>query len=128
MEIVTENPVSLAWIGDAVYSLKARSHILDKGIQKPAVFERASAKICSARGQAAILEELRQRNFFTEDEEEMLRRGRNANVHTTAKNADRKTYMQATALECLIGYLRQYNHPERLEELLDLCMEIGDTL
>lgn len=85
MEIVTENPVSLAWIGDAIYSLKARNHILNKGIQKPAAFERASAKICSARGQAAILNELNQRNFFLEDEEEMLRRGRNANVNTTAK-------------------------------------------
>ena len=128
MEIVTENPVSLAWIGDAIYSLKARNHILNKGIQKPAAFERASSKICSARGQAAILNELNQRNFFLEDEEEMLRRGRNANVNTTAKNADRKTYMQATALECLVGYLSRYHHEERLNQLLDLCMEIGDTL
>ncbi len=128
MEIVTENPVSLAWIGDAVYSLRTRKHVLNKGIQKPAVFEKEAAKRCSARGQARILEELSHREIFTEDEQEMLRRGRNANVHTTAKNADRATYMQATALECLIGYLEQYSHQERLKELLDLCMEIGDSL
>lgn len=127
-EIITHNPVSMAWIGDALYSVKVRHHILDKGYQKPAVLEKMSARYCSAKGQSRILATLNERDFFTEDEKEMLRRGRNANVKTTAKNADRATYMNATALECLIGYLDLYGHRDRCEELLDVCMEIGDTL
>lgn len=128
MEIVTENPVSLAWIGDAVFTLKVREHVLAKGIQKPAAFEKAARKYNSAKGQARILSLLEERNFFSEDEKEILRRGRNANVKTTAKNADRSEYMKATAFEALLGYLKLYGHEERLQDLLALCLQLGDEL
>ena len=34
MEIVTENATSLAWIGDAIMTLKVREHILKKWVSK----------------------------------------------------------------------------------------------
>lgn len=129
MELVLENPTSLAWIGDAVFALRAREHLLKKGFASPGKLQKLMAKYASARGQSAMLEKMETEDqWFSEDEQEILRRGRNANVHTTAKNADRSSYMRATALEALLGYLYLYGHTERMNEILDRCMEIGDGL
>ena len=54
MEIVTENATSLAWIGDAIMTLKVREHILKKGYRKADILQKKSAHICSAKGQACI--------------------------------------------------------------------------
>ena len=68
MEIVTENATSLAWIGDAIMTLKVREHILKKGYRKADILQKKSARICSAKGQACILSTLREENFFNEVE------------------------------------------------------------
>lgn len=127
MEIVTENATSLAWMGDALYNVRVRDHLLKKGYQSPNKLQKLSAAYCSAKGQAAVLARMEQENLFSDDEREILRRGRNANVNSTAKNADKATYMQATALEALIGYLYLYGHEKRLQEILDLCISYGDS-
>lgn len=128
MEIVTQNATSLAWIGDALMSLRVREHLVAKGYQKADVLQKKSARICSARGQSKILEQLLQENFFHEEEHQILQRGRNATIHSKAKNADGKTYLQATALEALLGYLYLYHHEERLKECLDQIIQKGDLL
>lgn len=128
MEIVTENATSLAWIGDAIMTLKVREHILKKGYRKADILQKKSARICSAKGQACILTTLHAENFFNEEEREILHRGRNATIHSKAKNADGKTYLEATALEALIGYLYLYEHRDRLDQLLNKVIEYGDTL
>ena len=128
MEIVTENATSLAWIGDAIMTLKVREHILKKGYRKADILQKKSARICSAKGQACILSTLREENFFNEVECEILQRGRNATIHSKAKNADGKTYLEAIHWT-LIGYLYLYNeHQDRLEQLLDKVIEYGDKL
>lgn len=128
MEIVMENPVTLAWMGDALYSVKVRDHILSKGVRKADLLQKKAAKYCSAAGQAAVLDVLLERGLLSEDEQEIVRRGRNAHVKSSSKNADLKTYLKATALEALIGYLYLYDHRPRMEELLNICMETGDQL
>lgn len=128
MEIVMENPVTLAWMGDALYSVRVRKHILDKGVRKADLLQKQNAKFCNAAGQSTVLDQLVERGLLNEDEQEIVRRGRNAHVKSVAKNADLKTYLKATALEALFGYLYLYDHKDRMEELLDQCMEIGDTL
>lgn len=128
MEIVSENATSLAWIGDAVYTLRVREHLLKKGYRKADILQKRSAKFNSAKGQAAILKQLEENDFFNEDEKVILQRGRAANIHSKAKNADGKTYLEATALEALIGYLHLYDHHERKEQLLDQAVMLGDAL
>lgn len=128
MEIVMENPVTLAWMGDALYTTKVRGRILDQGVRKADRLQKQAAQRCSAIGQAKVLDHLLENNVLNEDELEIVRRGRNAHVKSPAKNTDLKTYLKATALEALFGYLYLYHHTERLETLLELCMEIGDTL
>lgn len=128
MEIVTENPTSLAWLGDAIFSLEVRKHLLEKGYQSPKKLQKMNAVFCSAKGQAAIYNQLDKEDWFSEDEREILKRGRNANVHSTAKNADKATYMLSTAFEALLGYLSLYHHEDRLRQLLERSIQIGDTL
>ncbi|MCF0106820.1 MAG: hypothetical protein HUJ53_08670 [Holdemanella sp.] len=128
MEIVTENATSLAWLGDAIMTFEIRKHILEKGYRKADVLQKKSARICSAKGQSIILNALVEADFFTEDEKMILNRGRNATIHSKAKNADGKTYLEATALEALLGYLYLYHHEERLKMLLDEIVRLGDSL
>ena len=70
------NPVVLAFVGDAVYSLYVRQRLVRSGAGKAADFQRAASKIVSAEGQSVFLEELEP--LFTQTEAEIYRRGRNA--------------------------------------------------
>jgi ribonuclease-3 family protein len=128
MEIVTHNATSLAWMGDSIMTLCVREMLLKKGYQKADILQKKSARINSAKGQATILDRLEQEDFFKEEEREILARGRNATIHSKAKNADGKTYLKATALEALIGYLYLYGHHERLDFMMKRMMEIGESL
>ena len=67
-------------------------------------------------------------DFFNEDEKEILNRGRNASIHSKAKNADGQTYLKATSLEALLGYLYLYKHDERLKDCLNFILKIGETI
>lgn len=128
MEIVTENATSLAWMGDAVMSLKVREHLLKKGYRSPDKLQKMSSVFNSAVGQSAILQKMEEENYFNEDEKTILKRGKNATVHTKAKNADMATYLKSTSLEALLGYLYLYDHEDRLKEVLQKIMDIGDEL
>jgi len=62
--------------------------------------------------------------FLTEEEEAVLRRGRNANSGTVPKNTDVQTYRYSTAFEALLGYHYLLNNRERLEELVYKAIDV----
>ena len=62
---------------------------------------------------------------LTEDEQNFVRRGRNAHPHTVPKNANVIDYRYATAYEALIGYLYLSGNNERLRYILEKSVEIG---
>ena len=64
--------------------------------------------------------------FFTEEELEIIRRGRNAKSYTKAKNTDIQTYRKSSAIEAVIGYLFLIDETERLEELVNKMIEITE--
>ncbi|MBQ7879769.1 MAG: Mini-ribonuclease 3 [Clostridia bacterium] len=115
------NPVTLAFLGDAVYSLWVRERLVRSESGKPADLQRAAAKIESARGQSAFLQ--RVLPLFTEKEAEIYRRGRNAKKATKSKNADAADYNRSTGLEAVIGYLYLNGETARIEELMSLINE-----
>lgn len=61
--------------------------------------------------------------ILTEEEVDIVKRGRNAKSGTTAKNADVLEYRHSTAFECLIGYLYYQQSFERLKEILDFALK-----
>ena len=75
-----------------------------------------------------MLLELQEQGFFTEEEEAIIQRGRNASIRTFAKSADVMTYRHSTAFEAVIGYLYLFHKEARLTALWDEIRRIGETL
>lgn len=121
------NGTSLAYMGDAVMSLLVRKMMLEQGMQRSDAMQKKSVFWVSAKAQAAFLEALEKENFFREEEETIIRRGRNTNPKTKAKNADVLTYRRATGLEAVFGWLYLKGDHERLMELWQRIVEIGEA-
>ena len=111
------NNLVMAYLGDAVYELFIRNYLINKGICKVKDLQNESIKYVSAVSQRRILEQLIDDNFLTEEEIEIVNRGRNASSHPS-KTTDIVTYKKATGLECLIGNLYKDNK-ERCYEILN---------
>ena len=79
---------------------------------------RLGTSFVSAKAQAKVVYHLLETAFLTEEEEAVLRRGRNANSGTVPKNTDVQTYRHSTAFEALIGYHHLLNNRERLDEIV----------
>jgi len=111
------NPLALAYMGDAVYEVYIRQYVISQPNHRPNHLNRMAIGYVSARSQARQLEALMP--LLTEEEIDMVKRGRNAKSGSTAKNADVLEYRHSTAFECLIGYLYYKQAYGRLKELLD---------
>lgn len=126
MEIVPYNGLTLAFLGDAEMSLRVRTMLVKQGCQRPNKLQRESVKWVSAKAQAKFLKVLSEEDFFTEDEKQIISRGRNAKSETTAKNCDVATYRLSTAFEAVWGYLYIMEKTERLNELWQAVVRIGE--
>ena len=115
------NPVVLAFVGDAVYSLYVRTRLTVTGEGRASEFQRASSKVVSAKGQSEFLGELLP--LFTEEEEEIFRRGRNAKKGAKSKSASAAEYNRSTGFEAVLGYLHLTGNSARIEELLSQLNE-----
>ena len=110
------SPVTLAFVGDAVYTLYVRQHLaLEHGFSTGTMQKLSSAEV-SAHGQNALLARITP--LFTEEEAAVFKRGRNAKKPTRSKSATVAEYNNSTGLEAVIGYLYLTGQYERLEELL----------
>ena len=117
------NGIALAFEGDAVYSMYIRRHLIFQGLTKPNQLHREATKYVSAKAQANLISLMLEEGFLTEKEEDIYKRGRNANSHTKAKNTDIVTYRMSTGFEAVMGYLHMTEAIERLEELIDWCIQ-----
>jgi ribonuclease III family protein len=117
------NALALAYMGDAVYETYVRQLLLTKGKIKPNQLHRAATNYVSAKAQAASLKKLFDEERLSEEEINIVKRGRNAKSGSVPKNTDVQTYNHSTAFEALIGYLFLLNRTERLEELITIIFE-----
>ena len=121
------NGIALAFEGDAVYSMYIRRHLIFQGLTKPNQLHREATKYVSAKAQANLISLMLEEGILTEKEEDIYKRGRNANSHTKAKNTDIVTYRMSTGFEAVLGYLHMTKSIERLEELIDWCIRKIET-
>ena len=77
-------------------------------------------KYVKADAQVRILHKIEEK--LTNDEKDIVRRGRNAENHHVPKNATVEEYSYATAFEALIGYLYLTKQDKRLKEILEMCI------
>jgi len=118
------NGIALAFEGDAIYSTYIRQHLIFQGQTKPNQLHRMATRYVSAKAQAMLITKMREAQLLTEKEEDIYKRGRNANSHTKAKNTDIVTYKMSTGFEAVMGYLHMTGQIDRLEELIDYCIKI----
>ncbi|MGL5676114.1 MAG: Mini-ribonuclease 3 [Cellulosilyticaceae bacterium] len=112
----TYSPLALAYIGDGVYEMFIRTHIVAKGNAPVNKLHKGSRDLVRASAQARIYHIIEP--MLTEDEMQVLKRGRNAKSISAPKNADITEYRHATGLEALIGYLYIQGNIDRIEELI----------
>ena len=115
------NSLTLSYIGDAVYELYIREHLINKNIVKVNDLQKESIKYVSAINQSNILHDLLDKNFFNSTELDIIKRARNHKGTRHPKNTDIITYKHASSLEAVIGYL-YLNDKERLNELMKVIL------
>ena len=114
--------LELAWLGDALYDLYVREHLVARGGKVRALHREAISFVC-AHAQAEALARIA--DALTEAEADVVRRARNAHQNPP-KNADPGEYHHATALEALIGWLYVTGQKDRMGELLQMALPEED--
>ena len=109
------NPLTLAYIGDAIFSDYIRKYLIAQDIANVNHLTKASIKYVRADGQAKMVHELM--DSLTPEEQSIVRRGRNTHS-IPPKHADKMDYRYATGMEALIGYLELTGNIERQKELM----------
>ncbi len=117
------NPLTLAYMGDAVLDQHVREYIVLKLKAKPNRLHQEAKRYVSAKSQAQTLEYLMEHNWFSESEQDIVRRGRNAKSYTKAKNTDIQTYRKSSGLEAVIGFLYLEKEYDRLSALLETIIQ-----
>ncbi|CDD16854.1 MAG: Mini-ribonuclease 3 [Clostridia bacterium] len=120
IEVNMMSPLTWAYVGDAVYELYIRTHLVNKTNLKPHKLHIEAIKYVKAQSQAQALKKIEVN--LTEKEKEIVRRGRNTENHHVAKNASVQDYMYSTAFEALIGYLYLTNQEKRIKELVEMII------
>lgn len=115
-QINTYSPLTLAFIGDAIYEIVIRSLVVGHGNTSPNKLNKESSSLVRAQGQCGMLEVIRP--LLTEEEADYFRRGRNAKSGSMAKNATMWEYRRATGFETLMGYLYVTGQMDRLLTLV----------
>lgn len=127
VDIRTYSPLTLAYIGDAIYDLVIRSLLVGQGNTQANKLHKKASAMVNAAAQSAMIERIKEE--LTEEELHVFKRGRNANSATMARHATMSDYRRATGFEALMGYLYLSGKMERLFELVKLGLEepICDT-
>lgn len=123
MNIDCINVITLAYLGDSVYEVYIREYLINKGIIYVDKLQKEAIKYVSAKSQAKILDYLIDNNYLTNDEIDIVKRGRNYKRDSHPKNTDIITYKKSTGFECLVGYLYLSKNINRLDEIMNIIKE-----
>lgn len=123
-DIMQYSPLALAFMGDAVYEQKAREKIILSGNRSANELHKLAVKKVCAEYQAAAVNMLNENSVLTEEEHDILRRGRNAGGISAPKHSTVAQYRAATGLECLFGYLHLMGETKRIDEIFGMVWEM----
>ena len=120
------SPLVLAYLGDAVYEVYIRTLLVSEGNSTVHKLHKRSVDYVKAKAQSDILHRLMDMDMLSPDEQNVVRRGRNAKSGTIPKNANVTEYKHATGFEALLGYLYLKKDYNRLRQLLKLSAGRND--
>ena len=123
VDISKMDGAALAFIGDAVYEIYVRKHVLAEagsGHQSMALkvdaLHHGTVQFVNAEAQALAIKTMA--DDLTEEEQAVVRRARNHKPHSVPKHADVMDYKWATAFEALVGYLYLTGETEEMERVI----------
>lgn len=116
VDVRTLSPLTLAFVGDGVYSLMVRERLASQANRPNGALHNMAVHQVRAEAQSAAM--LRLMPLLTAEEEAVYKRGRNA--HTARSGND---YHKATGLEALFGFLYLDGRIGRVRELFAAAME-----
>lgn len=102
--------LSLAFVGDSVYDLLVREYLLTFGKRHVGELNKDKVAMVCCKSQTKAYEKIK--DFLTEEEQDVFRRGRNVTVRSVPRNSTLKDYHTATGLEALFGYLYLSKRPQ----------------
>lgn len=120
-DIRAYSPLTLAYIGDAIYDLYIRTILVSRGNKQANKLHKEASSLVKAPTQSKMIEVLEP--LFTKEEESVYKRGRNAKSYTTAKNATMGEYRRATGFEAVMGYLYLTDQNNRMIDLIKIGLE-----
>ncbi len=112
------SPLTLAFLGDAVYELIIRTMVVTKANTNPNQLNKQSSGLVKAATQAEMMHIIQEQ--LTDEELAVYKRGRNAHSATKAKNATVTDYRIATGFEALMGYLYLQGKLSRIIDLVQI--------
>ncbi|MDI6601269.1 MAG: ribonuclease III domain-containing protein [Thermoanaerobacteraceae bacterium] len=112
----------LAYLGDSIYEFYVRKYLISSCLTDVNKLHREAVKYVNAVSQSKFL--LKLEEFLTEEEKDVVRRGRNAKINTKPQYCDLQDYKRATALEALIGYLYLTGKISRIEEIMEKVIKL----
>ena len=118
------NGLAYAYLGDAVFELEIREHLISKGMTRIDRLHKTAIKFTSAVAQSTAVKEIL--DDLNEEELRFYKLGRNSSAKQAKKSASMIDYKMATGLESLVGYL-YLNNPERMKELVKKIIEIVEV-
>lgn len=113
------SPLVLAYLGDAVYELYVRKHLVSKGNTHVDKLHNAAVQIVKAEAQSEAFRKIE--NILTQEETAVFKRGRNTKS-AVPKHASVAEYRAATGLEALIGYIYLSGDIKRLDYIMNLIL------
>lgn len=123
IEVKQMKSLALAYMGDAVYEVYVREHLLKTGQVKPNLLHQQAVKFVSGKGQAVVVLNWLDQGELSFEEERVVARGRNAKSGSIPKNISVQTYRYSTGFEALLGYHYLLKDEERLFELMQAAVQ-----
>ena len=117
-KIRTFNTTALAYLGAAVYEVRVRRMLLERGPLNVDKIHKTAVRYVSASGQAKAVKRLMD-GFLTEEEVKLVKRARNHRTSSRPRGSNPREYKLATGFEALVGYLEVVGDFERLDEVFD---------
>ena len=115
------SPLTLAFIGDGVYSILVRERLVCDSNCPVGQLHKMTVENVNAHAQSQAINKIM--DSLTDEEISIYKRGRNSNSTHHPKNSDVIEYRQATGLEALFGYLYLSGRDDRIKQLFEMILD-----
>lgn len=114
------SPAALAFYGDCAWEIMVRRYLLEKGSAPSGKLHSRSVELVRASFQSEAVDIIE--NLLTEEEADILRRGRNASGIQVPKSSTPREYHRATGFEALFGYLFLIGDYSRANQFFEVIL------